>query len=161
VQDLHTIGESSKVVEFARRRAELRSQVHSGNSATVFRSDPAGRPADTAADVEQIIARLWLEPSDQLLGRDHTPPMEMVNWREGLRRDRHVRAIHVSKRSQHALGDALTRVVLPDRTPVSQLSLRPQLNIRSTINGTNQPPSSEIAGGAGRRNVDFGLAPLM
>src|SRR5262249_36295423 len=121
-------GEPGKVVELARRRAELRGQVHSGNPAPVFRSDPAGRPADPAADIEQIIARLWLEPSDQLLGCDRTLPVEMVYRREGLRRDRRVRAIRVSKRSQHALGDALTRIVLPDRTPVSQLSLRPQLN---------------------------------
>src|SRR6516164_5411337 len=66
----------------------------------------------------------------------------MVDRGECLRRDRHVRAIRVSKRCQHAPGDALTRIVLPDRTPVTQLSLRPQLNVevpsRMPMNSTKR-----------------------
>src|SRR5262249_58084333 len=112
-----------------------RGRAPPGPRPPVFPSARGGRPADSAADIEQIIARLWLQPSDQLLGCDRTLPVEMVNRREGLRRDRHVRAIRVSKRSQHALGDALTRIVLPDRTPVSQLSLRPQLNAEAPCSG--------------------------
>src|SRR5215472_15615123 len=73
----------------------------------------------------------------------------MVNRRECLRCDRHVRAIRVSKRSEYALGNALARIVLPDRTPVSQLSLRPQLNAevpsRIPINPAAAHPGSVAA----------------
>jgi hypothetical protein len=51
VQDLHSLGEPVKAIEFARGLAELRGQIHPSDAAPVFRGDPSGRSADAAADI--------------------------------------------------------------------------------------------------------------
>ena len=58
MQDVYLVGKPGKAVEFARRLAKPRCQIHSGDAAPVFRSDPPGRPTDAAADIEVIVTRL-------------------------------------------------------------------------------------------------------
>src|SRR5262249_59186282 len=81
VQDLHPVGEPAKAVQLARRLAELRRQLHSGDAAPVFRSNPSGRSADAAADIEEVMAGLWLYQRGKLLGRHCALPVEMIDRR--------------------------------------------------------------------------------
>ncbi len=76
-----------------------------------------------------MIARLWLHHRSKFRGRDNSSPVKMIDRREGIRSDRDIRPVDISKRGQHTRGDALARVVLLDLIPASQLGLRRQLHL--------------------------------
>jgi hypothetical protein len=54
--------------------------LHSSPSTLPIRTgNPSGWSADAAADVEQVIARLWLQHAGKLLGSNNASSMEMVD----------------------------------------------------------------------------------
>jgi hypothetical protein len=101
MQDLYAVSKAGKAVEFARRLAKPRCQIHSGDAAPILCGNPSGRPANAAADIEEVVARLWLQQRSELLGRHHTLSVEMVNRRQALGRDRHILPVHRPQRGQH------------------------------------------------------------
>jgi hypothetical protein len=84
MQDLHAVGKPTQTVQLARRLAELSGQIYSGDMAPVFGGDPPRWPADATADVEDVIARLWLQRRGKLLGLDRAPPVKVVDRRESV-----------------------------------------------------------------------------
>ncbi len=98
MQDLYAVQKPTEAAELARRLAKLRGQIQPGDAAPVFRSDPPRWPADAAADIKEMVARLWLQQRSKLRGCDHALAVEMVDRRKGVGRDRHIRAVYRSKR---------------------------------------------------------------
>jgi hypothetical protein len=124
VQDPHPVGKAGSSIELTCGEAKFWCQVHPGDAAPVFCSDPSGWAGNAATDIEQVIARLWLHHRDEFLGRNDASPVKMIDRREGIWSDCNVRSGDISKRGQHARGDAFTRVMTLDLAPVGQLDLR-------------------------------------
>ena len=60
MQDLYAVSKPTEAIEFARRLAKLHGQIYPRDAAPVFGGDPPRRPADAAADIEEMVARPWL-----------------------------------------------------------------------------------------------------
>jgi hypothetical protein len=96
VQNGYAVGKTNSSIEFARSDEEFRRQVHSSDMTAISLGDPSGGTGNAATDIEQVIARFRLQQRSQLLGCGRTAAVKMIDRREGVRSDFHVRSIHVS-----------------------------------------------------------------
>src|SRR5206468_7869979 len=89
--EAHASFQPDEACEVFRDRAELWGQVDTGDAAAETRRQPAGRPTEPAADIEQMIGRPHGNERRHVLCRLEPAAVKLVIWRE--RFDRWMRRI--------------------------------------------------------------------
>jgi hypothetical protein len=107
--DSHPIAHAGRDVQFPCGVTVLRRQIHAGDGATMRLRDPSRRTTDAAADIQDRFPRPRFEPRDEILSRQHTATMDMIEWCQRFRRDRNISTGGRAQRLDDTGGDAASR----------------------------------------------------